>query len=60
MSERPCFFAKTKSDREKGCRKPAKYRVLLGDGYFIDVCEEHVTSYRVMGLKVVELAEVKV
>jgi hypothetical protein len=60
MSERPCFFSKTKSWREKGCRKPAKYRVILGDGYTIDVCEVHVLPYRVMGLKIVELLEAKV
>jgi hypothetical protein len=59
MSGKPCFFSKTKSWREKGCKRQAKYRVILGNGYSIDVCEVHVIPYRVMGLKIVELVEVK-
>ena len=57
-SERPCLYFKTKSGREKGCKKPAKYRVILGNGYFIDVCEEHVEGFRGLGYKIIELKEV--
>ena len=56
-SERSCIYSKPKSYREKGCRNPAKYRVILSEGYFIDVCEEHVEGYRGLGLKIIELKE---
>ena len=59
MSERQCFFAKRKSYREKGCRKPAKYRVILGRGFTIDVCEDHVIGYKGMGYRIVELKEIE-
>jgi len=59
-TERPCFFSKPKSWREKGCQNPAKFRVILGGGYFIDVCEEHVKGYQGLGLKIIELKEVPV
>ena len=59
MSERQCFFAKRKSYREKGCRKPAKFRVILGEGLKIDVCEDHVIGYRGMGYKIIELKEIE-
>lgn len=44
----------------KGCKKPAKYRVVIGAGMTIDVCEKHVNGYRGLGLKVVELKELEV
>ena len=59
MSERQCFFAKRRSYRERGCRKPAKYRVILGSGLTIDVCENHVKGYRGLGYRIVELKEVE-
>ena len=55
MSERPCFYSKPKSWHEKGCKKPAKYRVVMSKGFFIDVCEDHIEIYRGMGYKVLEL-----
>ena len=59
MSERPCFYAKPKSWHEKGCKNPAKYRVVLGKGFTIDVCEDHIEIYRGMGYRVLELKEVE-
>lgn len=59
MSERPCAYSKPKSWREKGCQKPAKYRVIFGGGFFMDVCEDHVNGYKGMGYKIVELVELK-
>jgi len=59
MSERPCFFAKPVNPREKGCKKPAKKRVILGRGLTIDVCEDHVIGYMGMGYKIIDLEEVK-
>jgi len=55
-TERPCFMSKPKSWREKGCRKLAKYRVIL-NGLTIDVCEDHVDGYKGMGYKIIELKE---
>ncbi len=57
-SERPCLYSKTTDYREKGCQKLAKFRVILGEGFFIDVCEEHVEGYRGLGKKIIELKEV--
>jgi len=59
MSERPCFFSKPKNWREKGCKNEAKWRVILGKGFFIDVCDEHVEGYRGLGLKIMELRTVE-
>lgn len=59
MSERQCTYAKPKSWREKGCKNEAKFRVILGGGLFIDVCEKHVEGYRGLGLKIIVLEEVK-
>jgi len=59
VSERPCLYAKPKSWREKGCKKPAKFRVIFGEGFFIDVCEEQVEGYRGIGYKIIELKELK-
>lgn len=59
-TERPCTYSKPRSWREKGCSLPAKYRVMLGGGYFMDVCEEHVKGYRGLGLKIIVLKEVPV
>ena len=58
MSELPCFHAR--KGRKKGCKKPAKYRVILGDGLVINVCSEHVVAYKGMGLRIIELKEVEV
>jgi hypothetical protein len=33
---------------------------MLGGGYFMDVCEEHVKGYRGLGLKIIVLKEVPV
>lgn len=60
MSERPCFFVKPKTWRQKGCSKPARYRVVMGKGFFIDVCEEHVEGYKGLGFKIIKLEELKV
>jgi hypothetical protein len=60
MSELPCFHARPKGARKRGCKKSAKYRVILGRGHFINVCEDHVVAYRGMGYKVIELETVKV
>lgn len=57
-TERPCFFSKPKSWREKGCKKEAKFRVILGKAFFIDVCEYHVEGYKGLGYKIIELKEV--
>jgi hypothetical protein len=59
MSELPCFHAKRKDTRKVGCKKPAKYRVLLGNGIVINVCDEHVVAYKGLGYKIIELVEVK-
>jgi len=59
MSERPCLFSKVSSQREKGCQKEAKWRVILGDGQKFDVCDTHVEGYKGIGLKIIKL-EVKV
>ena len=58
-SERPCFYAKPKTYREKGCRKPAKFRVVFGKGRFMDVCEDHVEGFRGMGYKILKLEEIE-
>lgn len=55
---RPCALSKVKSYREKGCRKEAKFRVIVGEGLFLDVCEDHVNGYRLIGHKIIELAEI--
>lgn len=60
MSELPCFHARPAGARKKGCKKPAKYRVLMGNGLVINVCEDHVFAYRGMGFKIIELEAVKV
>lgn len=52
---RPCFFKKTEKQGEKGCQKEANHRVILGEGYFIDVCDFHVGRYRFVGLKIIPL-----
>jgi len=57
MSELPCFHAR--KGRKKGCKKPAVYRVLLGNGLVINVCEEHVVAYKGLGYKIIELETVK-
>ena len=59
MSELPCFHARPIGSRKRGCKRPAKYRVILGDGLVINVCEEHVEAYKGMGLKIIELETVK-
>jgi hypothetical protein len=56
-TERQCLFKKKNSPRAKGCQNEAKYRVILGKGYFIDVCELHVGEYKMLGLKIVLLKE---
>lgn len=56
-TERPCASSKIKSYRERGCRKEAKFRVIIGEGLFLDVCEKHVVAYRLLGRKIIELAE---
>ena len=60
MSELPCFHSRPIGSRKRGCKKPAKYRVLLGNGFVINVCEDHLVAYRGMGLKIIELKEVEV
>ena len=60
MTEKPCLYAKPKTPREKGCKSPAMWRVVLGKGYFIDVCDLHVGGYRGMGYKILKLEEIKV
>ncbi len=57
MTERPCLFKKTNSPKFKGCKNEAKHRVILGKGYFIDVCDEHVKQYKMLGLKIIPLKE---
>lgn len=58
---RPCLFKKKDNPRaKKGCQNEAKHRVILGKGYFIDVCDDHVTEYRILGLQIIPLTEVKV
>jgi hypothetical protein len=57
MSELPCFHAR--KGRKKGCKKPAEYRVLLGNGLVINVCALHVESYKGLGFKIIKLEEVK-
>lgn len=59
MSERPCFFSKPITPREKGCKNEAKWRVILGRGFFIDVCDEHVEGYKGLGYKIVPLEGVE-
>lgn len=59
MSERPCFFAKPVNPREKGCPNEAKWRVILGKGLTIDVCDEHVDGYKGLGYKIIPLEGVK-
>lgn len=54
---RPCLFKKTEKPRTKGCQNEAKYRVVLGKGYFIDVCEDHLQEYKMLGLKIIPLVE---
>ncbi len=54
---RSCLFKKTDNPRAKGCQNDAKYRVILGKGYFIDVCEEHVGEYKMLGMKIISLEE---
>lgn len=56
-TERPCLFKHTESSRAKRCENEAKWRVILGKGYFIDVCEEHVGEYRMLGMKIIPLKE---
>ena len=58
-TERQCLFARKKNWRAKGCKKPAVWRVLLGKGRFIDVCEDHVKGYRGLGLKIIKLEVLK-
>jgi len=58
-TERQCFMAKPASWREKGCKRPAKYRVIL-NGLTIDVCEVHVEGYKGLGYKIIELKELTV
>lgn len=55
MSERPCLYSKTKNIREKGCQEEAWWRVILGDGQKIDVCNTHVEGYKGIGLKIIKL-----
>lgn len=52
---RPCFFKRTEKQGEKGCQREAKHRVILGDGYFLDVCDFHVGRYQFVGLKIIPL-----
>ena len=59
MSELPCFHSRPIGSRKRGCKKNAKYRVLLGNGFVINVCEEHIIAYRGMGFKIIELETVK-
>ena len=54
---RDCLFKKTESSRAKRCGKEAKYRVILGKGYFIDVCDDHVGEYKMLGMKIIPLQE---
>ena len=56
-TERQCLFKKKDSPRAKGCQNEAKYRVVLGKGYFIDVCEDHLQEYKMLGLKIISLKE---
>lgn len=60
VTERQCFYAKKVSRREKGCQNEAKWRVVLGKGFTIDVCDEHVEAYRGMGYTILELRTVEV
>ena len=52
---RPCLFKKKESNRAKSCSNEAVHRVILGKGYFIDVCSEHVGEYKMLGLKIIPL-----
>ena len=57
-TQRQCLFKNTENPRAKGCQNEAMYRVILGKGYFIDVCSDHVIQYRMLELKIIPL-EVK-
>jgi len=60
MSELPCFHSRPIGSRKRGCKKRAKYRVLLGNGFVINLCEDHVEAYKGQGYKIIELkVEVK-
>lgn len=56
-TERVCFYAKPKQRKRKGCKKPAKFRVIMGRGYTIDLCEEHVKGFKHLGYHILELKE---
>ena len=55
---RPCLFKHTEHPRAKRCTKYAICRVILGKGYFIDVCDDHVGEYKMLGLKIIPLQEI--
>jgi len=59
-TERQCFHAKPKKGDKVGCKKSAKYRVLMGRGFTIDVCEEHKKGYEGLGYRIVELKTLEV
>ena len=54
---RPCLFKKKESNRARSCPNEAVFRVILGKGYFIDVCEEHSKEYKMLGLKMITLTK---